>query len=238
MREILRFASLPSTMQKAIDLADAGYASGTVVVAEEQTAGQGRFGRSWHSEQGTGLYLSEIIRLKICPDSLPLVTLALGLATAEAITAVAGVAPDLRWPNDVLLNGIKCAGILVQLHDGVLIAGIGINVNQASFPEHLATTATSMRLATGREYDRDQILNELLRVIDEQLETLLKNGRDPVLRAFTQASSFVFGRRVVVDQDGSQLTGVTDGLDPQGFLRLRQDSGQRTLILAGGVRPA
>jgi BirA family biotin operon repressor/biotin-[acetyl-CoA-carboxylase] ligase len=238
MREILRFASLPSTMQKAIDLAESGCPSGTVVVADEQTAGQGRFGRTWHSEGGTGLYLSEIIRLKICPDSLPLVTLALGLATAEAITTVGGVAPDLRWPNDVLLNGIKCAGILVQLHDGVLIAGIGINVNQASFPEHLATTATSMRIATGREYDRDELLKELLKAIDEHLDTLLKKGREPVLRAFSRASSFVFGRRVVVDQEGGQLTGVTDGLDPQGFLQLRQDSGRRTLILAGGVRPA
>ena len=78
--------------------------------------------------------MSEVLRLKICADSLPLVTLALGLAAADAIVNVANVAPDLRWPNDVLLNGSKCAGILVQLHDGVLIAGIGINVNHTSFP--------------------------------------------------------------------------------------------------------
>ena len=137
MPEIYRFASLPSTMRKAIELAEAGCPSGTVVVADEQTAGQGRFGREWHSERGAGLYMSQVLRLKICPDSLPLVTLALGLATAEAITNVASAAPDLRWPNDVLLNGRKCAGILVQLHDGVLIAGIGINVNHTSFPTSL-----------------------------------------------------------------------------------------------------
>ena len=89
MREIHRFASLPSTMLKAIELAQAGCPSGTVVVANEQTAGQGRFGRSWHSEPGAGLYMSEVLRLKICPDSLPLVTLALGLATAEALTNLA-----------------------------------------------------------------------------------------------------------------------------------------------------
>src|SRR4051812_21275090 len=210
MNDIHRYATLPSTMQKAIQLARAGCESGTEVVANEQTAGQGRFGRTWHSEPNSGLYMSEILRLKICPDSLPLVTLALGLATAEAITRVAGVAPDLRWPNDVLLNGKKCAGILVQLCDGVLIAGIGVNVNQTSFPEHLAATATSIRLATGCESDRETLLNALLPAIDEHLENLLQNGREPVLRAFSQASSFVRGRRVIVDQHGVELSGVTE----------------------------
>jgi BirA family transcriptional regulator, biotin operon repressor / biotin---[acetyl-CoA-carboxylase] ligase len=238
MREIYRYASLPSTMNKAVELAQAGCPSGTVVVAEEQTAGQGRFGRAWHSEPGAGLYVSEVLRPKICPDSLPLVTLALGLATAETLTDVAGVAPDLRWPNDVLLNGRKCAGILVQLHDGVLIAGIGINVNHTSFPRELTNAATSLRLVTGREQDLQNILTALIDSIDEHLDNLLRNGRESVLRAFSQASSYVRGRRVAVEQGGVEITGVTDGLDPQGFLVLRQDNGKRTLILAGGVRPA
>jgi BirA family biotin operon repressor/biotin-[acetyl-CoA-carboxylase] ligase len=238
MREIHRFASLPSTMLKAIELARAGCPSGAAVVAEEQTAGQGRFGRSWHSEPGAGLYVSVVLRPKICPDSLPLVTLALGLATAEALTNAAGVAPDLRWPNDVLLGGQKCAGILVQLHDGVLIAGIGINVNHTAFPAELAGIATSLRLVTGRKFDPDTLLFPLLSEIDQHMESLLKSGREPVLRAFSQASSYVRGRRVTVDQNGVEITGVTDGLDPQGFLMLRQDNGKRTTILAGGVRPA
>jgi BirA family transcriptional regulator, biotin operon repressor / biotin---[acetyl-CoA-carboxylase] ligase len=238
MREIHRFASLPSTMLKAIELAQEGCPSGTVVVADEQTAGQGRFGRSWHSEPGAGLYMSEVLRLKICPDSLPLVTLALGLATAEALTNLAGVAPDLRWPNDVMLRGKKCAGILVQLHETVLIAGIGINVNHTFFPPELADTATSLRLVTGREQSSEKLLANLVDAVDEHLQNLLQNGRESVLRAFSQASSYVRGRRVIVDQSGTEITGVTDGLDPQGFLLLRQDNGKRTLILAGGVRPA
>lgn len=238
MSEIHRFASLPSTMHKAIELAEAGCPDGTVVVAEEQTSGQGRFGREWHSERGAGLYMSQVLRLKICPASLPLVTLALGLATADAIVNVANVAPDLRWPNDVLLNNRKCAGILVQLHDGVLIAGIGINVNHTSFPAEIASTATSLRIATGREHNIDNLLTALINAIHDHLDNLLQNGRESVLRAFSQASSYVRGRRVVVDQNGKELTGVTDGLDPQGFLLLRKDNGSRTLILAGGVRPA
>lgn len=238
MRQIHRFESVPSTMQSAIELAEAGCDSGTVVVAKQQTAGQGRFGRTWHSAPDAGLYMSQVLRLKICADSLPLVTLALGLATAEAITQVASVAPDLRWPNDVLLKGRKCAGILVQLVDGVLITGIGVNVNHSSFPEELAPIATSLRIATGRSYDTEALLEALIASIDDHVERLLEKGREPVLRAFAQASSYVRGRRVVVDQNGTELTGVTDGLDPQGFLVLRQDNGRRTLVLAGGVRPA
>ena len=236
MRTIHRFSTVDSTMRKAAELADLGAAAGTVVVANAQTAGQGRLGRNWHSEPEAGLYVTVILRPKLCPDSLPLVTLALGLATAEAITAATGVACDLRWPNDVLIGNRKCAGILAQLQDDVLLAGIGINVNHTDFPPEIANLATSFRLATGREHSREHLLDILLASIDSHLETLLRDGKEPVLRAFTAASSYVRGRRVVVE-GATDMRGTTDGLDPQGFLFLRQDDGTRKLILAGGVRP-
>ena len=150
MRTIHRFATVESTMTKAAELAELGAAAGTVIVADAQTAGQGRLGRSWHSEPGAGLYLTEILRPELGPENLPLVTLTLGLATAEAIASVSGVACDLRWPNDVLIGSRKCAGILAQLQDDVLLAGIGINVNHMEFPPDIAHLATSLRLATGR----------------------------------------------------------------------------------------
>lgn len=237
MRAIHRFGTLASTMVQAAKLAAEGAPEGTVVVADEQTAGQGRLGRQWHSEQGAGLYMTEVLRPKLCPETLPLVTLTLGLATAEAITATAGVACDLRWPNDVLIGSKKCAGILAQLSDGVLLAGIGVNVNQTAFPEDLAGIATSLRIATGRDHSREQLLEVLLDSIEAHLDRLLRDGKDPVLRAFTEASSFVRGRRVVVDQGDTTLRGTTDGLDPQGFLLLRLDNGMRKQIVAGGVRP-
>ena len=237
MRTIHRFATVDSTMTKAAELASLGAESGTVVVANEQTAGQGRLGRSWHSEPDAGLYLTQILRPKLCADSLPLVTLSLGRATAEAITMVAGVACDLRWPNDVLIGRRKCAGILAQLQDDVLLAGIGINVNHTRFPAEIENLATSLRISTGREHSREQLLNDLLDSMDSHIETLFRDGRDAVLRAFTAASSYVRGRRVVVEQGLTEMRGTTDGLDAQGFLRLRQDDGTRKLILAGGVRP-
>lgn len=237
MRQIHRFASTGSTMTEAALLAAQGAPAGTVVLADEQTAGQGRMGRQWHSEKTAGLYMTQILRPKLCPDSLPIATLCLGLAVAEAVTQVSGLACDLRWPNDVMIGGRKAAGILAQLQDGVLLAGIGINVNHASFPPDIARLATSLRIAAGREQDREALLNAVAASIDAWMDRLMNDGKEPVLRAFTHASSYVSGRRVVVEQSGGELRGTTAGLDKQGFLILREDNGKRTLILAGGVRP-
>src|SRR5579872_2142517 len=125
---VFYFATIDSTMLEATRLADAGCEQGTVVVADEQTAGQGRHGRHWHSEPNAGLYVSIVLRPNLSPDSLPVLTLALGLAAADAIAEAANLHCDLRWPNDVMLDSRKAAGILVQLLDSSAIAGIGINV--------------------------------------------------------------------------------------------------------------
>jgi BirA family biotin operon repressor/biotin-[acetyl-CoA-carboxylase] ligase len=227
-------ASIDSTMYEAARLAHKGAPHGTVVGADEQTAGHGRLGRAWHSPPGAGLYVSLILRLGGPAEELPIVTLALGLAAAEAITQATGLAPDLRWPNDVLLAGRKCCGILTQLHGAAVVAGIGINVNHESFPAELRAIATSLRLQAGRTVDRDGLLRHLLAAVDDHLDILRQQGRAAILRLFTQHSSYVFGRRVLVDERDA---GTTDGLNEAGFLMLRRDDGGRVPILAGGVRP-
>lgn len=237
MRAVHRYAKLSSTMRRAAELAAEGCPAGTVVVADEQTAGQGRHGRSWHSEPGAGLYMSQVLRVKICPDTLPVVTLALGLAARDAILSTTGLVCDLRWPNDLLIDGRKCAGILVQLDHGALVAGIGVNVNHTAMPEELRDVATSLRIASGREHSVDKLLEALMPAVDGAVEALMAQGKDPVLRLFSEASSYVRGRRVTVEQPGGAITGTTDGLDRQGFLVLREDSGKRSIIIAGGVRP-
>ena len=123
------FPSIDSTMTIAAQLAQEGCPSGTVVGADQQTAGTGRQGRSWHSAPGAGLYVSIVLRLDLGKESIPLLMLALGIATQQAIAEVSGLAPDLRWPNDVLLQGKKCAGILANMEGDAIIAGIGINVS-------------------------------------------------------------------------------------------------------------
>jgi BirA family biotin operon repressor/biotin-[acetyl-CoA-carboxylase] ligase len=227
---------LESTMIEASRLAAEGSPSGTVVGSDEQTAGRGRHGRTWHSEADAGLYISVILRHHFTPLTLPLVTLALGLAARDAIAATGAVC-DLRWPNDVLIGSQKCAGILAQMEGSAIIAGIGMNVNHTEFPVELGDTATSLRLATGRAHSREELLIELLPAIDSYYALLEAEGRGPILDLFTQASSFVTGRRVCVDQDGSTLRGTTAGLAETGFLIVRDDQGRDHRIVAGGVRP-
>src|SRR5580704_866625 len=229
--------AIGSTMTEASRLAAAGCESGTVVGADEQTAGQGRYGRMWHSEPGAGLYVSIVLRHPFPPDALPVVTLALGLATSEAILKASDVATDLRWPNDVLIKSKKCAGILTQLEGSAIIAGIGINVSHAAFPAPLGDIATSLGMATGREHSRELLLVELIASVTSFCSLLEQQGREPILEMFSRASSFVYGRRVYVDQGDAMLHGTTAGLNPSGFLMLHGDDGKQSVIIAGGVRP-
>ena len=215
-RQIDWFESLDSTMIEA----RRDMQPGRIVVAEEQTAGMGRHGRKWISEAGTGLYVSMVLAAK----PLPVIMLALGLATRHAIGC-----GDIRWPNDVLLNGKKCAGVLAQLEGDTIIAGIGINVSQTQFPDDLETPATSL-LLEGVTVSREDLLVTLVECVDRYTRL----SSDEILRQFTNASSYVVGKRVRVE---TGVAGVTCGLDPAGFLRLREDNGTETVILAGGVRP-
>jgi BirA family biotin operon repressor/biotin-[acetyl-CoA-carboxylase] ligase len=170
------------------------------------------------------------------------VMLALGLATQQAIAQVTALAPDLRWPNDVLLRidgeDRKCAGILAQLEVDAIVAGIGINVNHSAFPNDLDALATSLVLAGKRGIAMDDLLAALIREVDEYCEILSKQGTAPILELFAQASSYAQGRRVRIENDGAMIEGVTCGLSSSGFLRVREDNGKETTILAGGVRPA
>ncbi|MEO8049485.1 MAG: biotin--[acetyl-CoA-carboxylase] ligase [Acidobacteriota bacterium] len=235
-RRVEWFPSIDSTMVAAARLAREGCASGTLVGADQQTAGIGRAGHSWHSEPDAGLYVSIVLRLGLGPHSLPLVMLALGLATRDAIADVTGLAPDLRWPNDVLLGEKKCAGILAQTEGDAVIAGIGANVGHSSFPPDIAPLTTSLLMA-GASVSREEILARLADAVDASCSVLVERGPEAICKAFALASSYAHGRRVRVDQDGAILEGVTVGLDPSGFLLLRQDNGTVTKILAGGVRP-
>jgi BirA family biotin operon repressor/biotin-[acetyl-CoA-carboxylase] ligase len=208
-------------------------AAGVAVVAGEQTAGLGRHGHSWHSEAGAGLYCSIVLRPSY---AVPVITLALGLATAEAIARAADLQCDLRWPNDVMAGERKLAGILVHMEGAKPIAGIGINVRHVSFPADIAALATSLRIETGRAIAREDVLCELLPAVERYTRMLETAGRGAILREFSRHSSYATGKRVTVEQSGGIIHGVTAGLDDAGFLRVRRDDGSETLILAGGVR--
>jgi BirA family biotin operon repressor/biotin-[acetyl-CoA-carboxylase] ligase len=225
-------------MIAATRMAAEGAPAGTLVIADGQTAGIGRFGRTWHSEANVGIYCSIVLRLSLPASAVAVATLALGLATKEAIQLTTGLPCDLRWPNDVLVGDDKVAGILAQLQDSRIVAGIGVNVNQTSLPEGLRTPATSLRLAAGgRVFAREPIVAALVNKIEEFCTILVEQGAAAILKAFAQSSSYTVNRRVVYEGETGLERGTTAGLDLNGFLLVRDDAGQLSTVYTGGVRP-
>ena len=236
-RRIEWHEKIDTTMREAARLASEGARSGTVVGAETQSTGQGRHGRDWHSPHGEGLYFTQILRIDLPPQRLPVVTLALGVAVADVIKMLTGLAPDLRWPNDVMLNQRKVCGILTQLHNGAILAGVGLNVNQTEFPAPLREIATSLRIETGDTFRREALLAAVVTSIDSNSKILATGGAVPVLTLFSAASTYTEGKRVEVDMPSGVVRGTTAGLTSDGFLRLRLDEGDEVIVTAGGVRP-
>lgn len=239
-----------STNQLALEAAQAGAKRG-IWVADEQTAGRGRGGHSWHSTRGDGLYVSVLVTPELPLDRALWLSLATGLAAQQAILATAGIRIDLRWPNDLLCGSKKLGGILVEssvanapatatagLRYAVL--GVGINVHHWSFPPEIASLATSLRLEGAQTASRQTLLIAFLRALDRELDELdreyagLRSGAGLLMR-FGEASTWVRGKRVQVPEEGG-YTGLTAGLDSRGFLLVDGDDGVRRTVLSGGVR--
>jgi BirA family transcriptional regulator, biotin operon repressor / biotin---[acetyl-CoA-carboxylase] ligase len=249
--QLQHLPSVGSTNVLALEAAQAGAAHGSVWIADEQTAGRGRSDHKWHSTAGDGLYVSALLRLRIALVDALWLSLATGLAVQTAISTVTGLAPDIRWPNDILIGDKKCGGILVETSASAsqsdapamlryAVVGVGINVNHHSFPVELEALATSLRRESGKPWAREQILIEFLRALEKEIALLEAELRGAsaetgLLDRFTAASSWIRGKRVSVDEAGG-YTGVTDGLDARGFLRVAGDDGVLHTVLSGGVR--
>jgi BirA family biotin operon repressor/biotin-[acetyl-CoA-carboxylase] ligase len=238
----LHFARVTgSTNADANAAARDGAPHGSVFFADEQTAGRGRGDHGWISVAGEGLYVSVLLRLQLAADRLPLLPLAVGLAAADAIRAVSGLDVDLRWPNDLLIGPRKTGGILIEsslqtkglLH--AMVLGIGINVHQRIFPSGLATPATSIDLEANRRISRQTLLVALLKSLEREASALADEAAaKEILARVEQASTWIRGRSIEVH--GPQAcTGITAGLDEQGFLRVATGSGLVT-IQTGGLR--
>lgn len=244
------FATIASTNTCALEQARSGAPHGSFYIADEQTAGRGRGGHHWHSNAGDGLYLSILLRPQIATPDLIWIPLLTGLAAHRAIEETTGLTADLRWPNDLLIGPRKTGGILVesQLDSGrvsAVVIGIGINLHQQSFPPELATPATSLDLELARQTgaapaqtaSREQLLIRLLISLHEELLNLSAAAAPASIPARIAAiSTWVEGRRVHV-HGPHECTGITAGLDPQGFLLVRTESGL-VRITTGGLRDA
>ena len=229
-----------STNSDAMESARHGAPHGSAYLADEQRAGRGRGGNAWHSTAGEGLYVSVLLRPEIPAGRLPLLPLAAGLAAADAVRAISGLTADLRWPNDILIGPRKAGGILVEAKTegrtvSYAVIGIGINVHQRQFPPHLATPATSLDMAAGRRISRQSLLTALLKSLERETIALENPAACAAIpERMNRASTWIRGRTVEVH--GPQAcTGLTAGLDENGFLRVQTSAGTVT-VQTGGIR--
>ncbi len=230
-----------STNADAVEAARHGAPHGSVYFADEQRAGRGRGDHRWESAAGEGLYVSVLLRPRFPAARLPLLPLAAGLAAAGAIRAVCALTVDLRWPNDLLIGARKVVGILAEAihaanspHHAVAV-GIGINVHQRAFSPELATPATSLDLESGRRIARQELLVALLQSLEREARALEEPGAASKLIARVEAASTWMRGRAVEVHGPQACSGVTAGLDENGFLRVTTAQGSVT-VQTGGLR--
>lgn len=238
---LLYFHDIGSTNDEAGRLAEEGAPEGTTVVAGAQHAGRGRFGRTWFSPQGAGLYVSIVIRDK---RAAPLLTLAGGVAIAESIRVLTGLPAEIKWPNDIVLAaGLgrrrKLAGILAEGTSGVdglqhVVLGFGINILCTAYPPALSTVATSLEAELGRPLPAGMILAECLAAIAERLGELSRGSSDQILCRWAELSPSSRGTRVDWETPTGRRSGVTAGIDPDGALLVRRGS-ELERIMSGSV---
>src|ERR1700692_3048440 len=242
-KHVYHFFKIDSTNAVAMTLGEQGEPHGSIVVAEEQTAGRGRAGHKWHSEKTNGIYMTVLLRPAISPQQAPLITMVAGLAVRDAILEQTGLTPDLRWPNDLLFGRKKFCGILTEMNaeqDQIhfVAVGIGINVNHERIPDELSAIATSLRIETKRAQSRVEIVARLLRHLDSYYNRFLADGPEAIVARFSEVSSFARGKRVRIESVSETYTGTTEGLEAGGLLRVRRDDGRVLPVIAGTLSEA
>ena len=247
MYPIHSFDTVPSTNSLAKKLAENGASHGTAIIAANQTEGRGRLGKSWHSVASKGLYCSIIVRPRLAVQDFPKITLAAGLGAALAIDRITGLFSQLKWPNDIFLDGKKCGGILTEssaLNEPVgqrfAVIGIGLNLGSSltDFPEDLHDKVTSIFLETGSFPEPSQVLIFLRDEILQQLESFYNDGFHQILTGWKRRD-FLLGKNTeCVGADGRIITGESLGPDDEGQLHVKALDGQIHRVLSGDIRLA
>jgi BirA family biotin operon repressor/biotin-[acetyl-CoA-carboxylase] ligase len=235
------FKETDSTNLQAKMLATQGAAEGTLVVADTQTQGRGRRGRTWFSPPGRSIYTSLILRPPMAPAQAPQITLMTAVALAKTLNASATVEAIIKWPNDVMIRGKKIAGILTEISTDMdvvdfVVVGLGINVNtrQREMPKEIEQIATSVQIETGKEASRVHLLCDLLMNFEACYDLLKNQGFGPVMQQWRQMTDII-GRRVYVDVLDTRHTGRVETVDDDGVLILKDDHGEIHRIFSGDV---
>ncbi|MGQ0825229.1 MAG: biotin--[acetyl-CoA-carboxylase] ligase [Actinomycetota bacterium] len=227
--DVRRFAEIDSTNRYLLDAARAGAADGIVAVADAQTAGRGRLDRAWVAPPGASLLVSVLLRPRLPPGRAHLLTLAAGLAAVDAVRELAGADARLKWPNDVVVDDRKLAGILAERAGDAVVVGMGLNVRWESFPAELAETATACNVCGTRPVDREQLLDGWLTRFATRLDAL------DALLADAVACSATLGRRVRVERSDDSFEGAARRLTGDGHLVVARDDGREVVVTAGDV---
>ncbi|HUL44913.1 MAG TPA: biotin--[acetyl-CoA-carboxylase] ligase [Bacteroidota bacterium] len=238
-RVIYPFDVLDSTNTRAKEYALARAPEGTLVVADEQTAGRGRMGRSWHSEKGKNLIFSLILRPRISPQMIGMLSLWSSVAITRALSTSFSFPVACKWPNDIQVRRKKCCGILSEcIFEGrqlaAAVVGIGLNVNQTEFPDDLRTLATSLAVESGGNVDRCELLGKILREMEEGYANIQSGSFEGILEEWISRSPMM-GKPVTVRQQERSIQGIASRLAPDGGLILTTD-GKEIKILAGDVK--
>jgi BirA family transcriptional regulator, biotin operon repressor / biotin---[acetyl-CoA-carboxylase] ligase len=227
--DIRSFDSLDSTNRYLMDEARRGAPEGVVAIADHQTAGRGRRGRDWVAPPGSSLLVSVLLRPALAPDQTQLVSMACGVAMADAVERVAGFAPGLKWPNDLVVDDRKLAGILAEAESGAVVVGVGVNVEWHEFPAELAEIATACNLEAGHAVDRRDLLVAFLRELDRRYASVEDVPDEYRRRLATLA------RRVRVQRPGGDLVGRAVGVGELGELLVQPDTGDMVAVRVGDV---
>ena len=240
-KSVVSFECIPSTIDEAASMARDGAREGTVVAAESQSGARGRLGRKWSSPGGVGVWTSIILRPSIPPRDAPKLTLLAAVSIATALRDQYSIEAEIKWPNDVLAGGKKICGALTELlaeQDAVkyLITSFGLNVNQtrSKFPPEVRDIATSMRMESGRKFDRPEVFRRVLREFDRRYVGFTERGGDEILDEW-RALSGTLGKRVTVQLGKERIEGVAKDIDDDGSLLLDTGDGTLRSIAYGDV---
>lgn len=237
-KNIIAFEQIDST-NTFLKVNQAVYPEGTIVIAREQTHGRGRLGRSWSSSFGEGIWMSFLLRPEIKPENCSGLTLVVALSLAKALRELTGLNLLIKWPNDIVCNGKKIAGILTEMSAGdakvdYVVVGVGINVNTEHFPEEIREVATSLKLEGGSDFDFDTIINSFCKEFNKDYLIYINTGDMSKLRKEYETLLVNMGQKVSLIEDSKNYVGVATGINNEGELLFLDDFGERE-IRAGEV---
>lgn len=240
-KNIEYYPTLQSTNDHAKAIADQGVPEGTLVVAESQEQGKGRLGRFWFSPEGGGIYATVVLRPPLRPDQAPGFTLLAAVALAQAVLKETGLAPGIKWPNDLLLSGKKFCGILTEMkaemdriHYLVIGTGINVNVDIQLFPEEFRDTATSVKAILGQDVSRVRLLTAYLQTLENLYRIYLEQGLSPIIKEW-KAWNVTLGQHVTLTSGNEVFCGRAVDIDDSGGLVVLGNNGERRTFQSGEV---